>query len=47
MSTTTACNKVFQKVFAHTLVYNAMNKRVQEEIIDENVIFQTMDKIMQ
>ena len=46
-STTSACNKVFQKTLVHILDYNALNKRVHDEIIDENVLFSTINKIMQ
>ena len=47
VTTTPVTNKTFQQVFLHALQFNALNNRVEKEIIDENFVFQIMDKAMQ
>lgn len=39
-------SKVFQNVFLHCLKFNSLNRRVHAEILDENFVMSTMDKIM-
>jgi len=45
-STVPACNKVFQLVLVETLSMVAFRKRLEDEVIIENLVFKTMDKIM-
>ena len=47
ISTSPATNKIFQQVFIQVLNYNQINNVVSREIVDENFVFKTMDKIMQ
>lgn len=39
-------SKVFQNVFIQGLKLNSLNHRVHAEILDENIVLSTMDKIM-
>lgn len=45
-STNPACNKIFQMTLINALTYIAMKKRLQEEVLVENIVFKTMDRIM-
>ena len=46
-STMPVCNKIFQLVLVETLSIVAFKKRLQDEIIVENVMFKMLDRIMQ
>ena len=47
VSTTPVTNKIFQQVFLHSLAYKKLKNRLDVEIGEENVVFNTMNEIMQ
>ena len=45
-TTSPTCNKVFQLTFVNTLACVAMKKTLQEEVLMENLVFKTIDRVM-
>jgi len=47
VATTPVTNKIFQQVFSHSLAYKKIKSRLTTEVGEENVVFRTIDKIME